>query len=217
MLDRGRLDRRKAPPAPCRRLLPRGRQVDFTQLSSPSRWKPEFAVPFNQRMIGQKVLITNDFGDWLLLTQDEFRDFVEGRPQPGEPLYDKLKARQLRRRRGRPRRRRPTRWRRKKQYLFYGPTLHAFVLTHRCNHGCQYCHSSIVGMERTDTDMSIEVAERAVDIAFQTTARAHDDRVPGRRADRQLGRAAARRRVRARRRTSRPRRCCRSRWSPTCR
>ena len=48
------------------------------------------------------------------------------------------------------------RWRRKKRYLFYGPTLHAFVLTHRCNHGCQYCHSSIVGMERTDTDMSIE-------------------------------------------------------------
>jgi sulfatase maturation enzyme AslB (radical SAM superfamily) len=37
------------------------------------------------------------------------------------------------------------------------------VLTHRCNHGCQYCHSSIVGMERYDTDMSIETAERAVD------------------------------------------------------
>jgi len=150
-------------------LLPRGRQVDFTQLSSPARWKPEFAVPYNQRMIGSKVLISNDLGDWLLLTQDEFRDLVEGLPQPGEPLYEKLKAtnfiaaevnleRQV------------ERWRRKKQYLFYGPTLHAFVLTHRCNHGCQYCHSSIVGMERTDTDMSIEVAERAVDIAFQTTS-----------------------------------------------
>src|SRR5262249_38546918 len=62
------------------------------------------------------------------------------------------------------------RWRSKKQYLFYGPTLHAFVLTHRCNHGCQYCHSSIVGMERTDTDMSLEVAERGVDLAFESTA-----------------------------------------------
>jgi uncharacterized protein len=152
-------------------LLPRGRQVDFTQLSSPSGWKPEFAVPYNQRMIGEKVLITNDLGDWLLLPQDEFRDLVEGRPQPGQPLYEKLKAAnfiagevdveaQA------------ARWKRKKQYLFHGPTLHAFVLTHRCNHGCQYCHSSIVGMERTDTDMSIEVAARAVDIAFQTTARA---------------------------------------------
>src|SRR2546426_99145 len=73
-------------------LLPRGRQVDFTQLGSPTRWQPEFAVPYNQRMIGQKVLISNDFGDWLLLPPEEFRDLVEGRPQPGEPLYEKLKA-----------------------------------------------------------------------------------------------------------------------------
>jgi His-Xaa-Ser system radical SAM maturase HxsB len=149
--------------------LPRGRQVDFTTLSSPARWKPQFAVPYNQRMIGTKVLISNDFGDWLLLTADEFRDFVEGRPRPGEPLYDKLQranfvAAAI------DRWAQADRWRRKKQYLFYGPTLHAFVLTHRCNHGCQYCHSSIVGMERVDTDMSIEVAERGVDVAFQSTA-----------------------------------------------
>ena len=192
-------------------LLPRGRQVDFTQLSSPSRWKPEFAVPFNQRMIGKRMLISNDFGDWLLLTHDEFRDFVEGRPQPGEPLYEKLKranfvAGEV------DRSPRPSAGGSKKQYLFYGPTLHAFVLTHRCNHGCQYCHSSIVGMERTDTDMSIEVAERGVDLAFQTTAWAHDHRVPGRRADGQLGRAAPHRRVRAAEERRPPRRCCRSRW-----
>ncbi|MBI3785635.1 MAG: His-Xaa-Ser system radical SAM maturase HxsB [Deltaproteobacteria bacterium] len=150
-------------------LLPRGRQVDFAQLSSPSQWKPDFAVPYNQRVIGKKILISNDFGDWLLLTHDEFRDFVEGRPLPGEPLYEKLKKANFV----------ATdvdlwaqadRWRRKKRYLFFGPTLHAFVLTHRCNHGCQYCHSSIVGMERMDTDMSIEVARRGVDVAFSTTS-----------------------------------------------
>src|SRR5262249_10471643 len=143
-------------PLPTR--LPRGRQVDFSTLPDPQSWQPEFAVPFNQRMIGDKILISNDFGDWALLTASEFRDLVEGRPRPGEPLYEKLKAANfvatevdyLTQ---------AERWRRKKQYLFHGPTLHAFVLTHRCNHGCQYCHSSIVGMERTDTDMSIEVAE----------------------------------------------------------
>lgn len=150
-------------------LLPKGRQVDFAALPGPAEWRPEFALPFNQRRIGDKVLISNDLGDWLLLTPAEFRDLVTGRPRPGEPLYEKLKAAnfvaaeidvaaQA------------ARWRRKKQYLFYGPTLHAFVLTHRCNHGCQYCHSSIVGMERFDTDMSMEIAERGVDIAFQTTA-----------------------------------------------
>ena len=151
-------------------LLPRGRQVDFTQLA-PERWKPGFATPFNQRMIGRKVLITNEFGDWLLLEPEEFRSFIEGRPQPGEPLYDRLRNAnfiahavdvQMQ----------AERWQRKKHYLFHGPTLHGFVLTQRCNHGCQYCHSSVVGMERTDTDMSIDVAERGVDLAFQSTASA---------------------------------------------
>ncbi len=149
-------------------ILPRGRQVDFSELAR-DKWNPEFALPFNQRMIGNKVLITNDFGDWLLLTKDEFFQMVEGRPQPGEPLYEKLKranfvANEI------DAEAQAQRWRRKKRYLFSGPTLHAFVLTHRCNHGCQYCHSSIVGMERTDTDMSIEVAERGVDLAFQSTS-----------------------------------------------
>ncbi|MGH7785632.1 MAG: His-Xaa-Ser system radical SAM maturase HxsB [Candidatus Binatia bacterium] len=157
------------PPAPERALLPRGRQVDLGRISDPSRWKPEFAVPFNQRVIGEKILVSNDLGDWLLLTRDEYRDFVEGRPQPGEPLYQRLARanlvaaeidliEQAKR------------WQRKKTYLFSGPTLHAFVLTHRCNHGCQYCHSSIVGMDRYDTDMSIETAERGVDLALQTSA-----------------------------------------------
>jgi His-Xaa-Ser system radical SAM maturase HxsB len=150
-------------------LLPRGRQIDLREIGDPQRWNPGFAVPFNQRLIGSKVLISNDFGDWLLLTKEELGAFVEGRPRPGEPLYERLKEAnfiaaevdlwaQA------------DRWRRKKRYLFYGPTLHALVLTHRCNHGCQYCHSSIVGMERTDTDMSMDVARKAVDLAFQTTA-----------------------------------------------
>jgi His-Xaa-Ser system radical SAM maturase HxsB len=155
-------------PAPLTHL-PRGRQVDFQRLSSPNLWKPEFAVPFNQRMIGEKVLISNDFGDWLLLGQDEFAALLEGRPQPGQPLYEKLKRANFVAAEIDPLTQ-AERWRRKKEYLFYGPTLHAFVLTHRCNHGCQYCHSSIVGMERYDTDMSIETAERGVDLAFQTTA-----------------------------------------------
>ena len=65
-------------------LLPRGRQVDFATLSNPSAWKPDFTVPFNQRIIGKKILVSNDFGDWLLLTRDEFAALLEGRPRPGE-------------------------------------------------------------------------------------------------------------------------------------
>jgi hypothetical protein len=117
-----------------RELLPHGRQVDFTALG-PESWAPDFATPFNQRMIGTKVLITNDFGDWLLLSTDDFRAFVEGRPQPGEPLYEKLRAANFVAK-AVDVTAQAERWRRKKQYLFHGPTLHGMVLTHRCNHGC---------------------------------------------------------------------------------
>ena len=145
------------------------RSLDLEKIVRLDKVKADFAVPFYHRVIDGHFLITNDLGDWSFLDPDEFQRFVEGRVQADEPLYAKLKAgnflaaeidvaAQAQR------------YRDKHQFLFYGPTLHAFVLTGRCNFGCQYCHSSIVGMHRTDTDMSIEVAERAVDMAFQTTS-----------------------------------------------
>ena len=133
------------------------------------RLDPAFAMPFYHRWLDDRFLITNDLGDWHFLPPADFQRFIEGAIDKDEPLYQALAAKnfvaaevdvaqQA------------ARWRDKKRYLFYGPTLHAFVLTHRCNYGCQYCHSSIVGMHRTDTDMSVEVAERAVDMAFCTTS-----------------------------------------------
>lgn len=140
--------------------------ADAVQLS---KVKAEALLPFNLRRIGERWLVANDLGDHLFVSDAELTKLCEADTQPGDGLHERLvagnflaahidiKAQ-------------AARWRKKKQYLFYGPTLHAFVLTHRCNYGCQYCHSSIVGMDRTDTDMSIETAERAVDLAFQTTS-----------------------------------------------
>jgi uncharacterized protein len=151
------------------RHLPKGLQTPLVGLVDLAKVKADFCTPFSHRVIDDRVLISNDLGDWTFLTLEQFRAFVQGEPKPGEALYEQLAAKNfiaaavdIKAQ--------ADRWRKKKQYLFYGPTLHAFVLTHRCNHGCQYCHSSIVGMERTDTDMSIETAERSVDLAFQTTS-----------------------------------------------
>ncbi len=140
--------------------------ADVIQLS---KVNADFAVPFNHRPIGERMLVTTDLGDHLFMTADEFRRFVYGQAAPGDGLYERLVAKNLVAA-AIDVKAQAERWKKKKQYLFYGPILHAFVLTHRCNHGCQYCHSSIVGMERTDTDMSIETAERAVDMAFQSTS-----------------------------------------------
>ncbi|MGM0575784.1 MAG: His-Xaa-Ser system radical SAM maturase HxsB [Myxococcota bacterium] len=143
--------------------------VDFGDLIRLDRVDPGFAMPFNHRVVDGAILITNDLGDWCFLEPEEFRRFVEADVKPGEPLWDTLASRnfiasevdvpaQA------------ARYASKKGFLSWGPTLHAFVLTERCNHGCQYCHSSVVSMKRTETDMSIEVAEKSVDMALQTTS-----------------------------------------------
>jgi uncharacterized protein len=143
--------------------------VDLSDVIRLRRVDANFATPFNFRIIDGDFLITTSLGDWLFLKPEEFTRFIEGDVKKDEQLYRRLaernfvaaeidKAAQA------------LRWSGKHRFLHYGPTLHAFVLTGRCNFGCQYCHSSIVGMHRTDTDMSIEVAERAVDMAFCTTS-----------------------------------------------
>ncbi len=152
-------------------LLPRaaGAGLDLHDFVQLKKVNADFGVPFYHRVIGDKVLITNDLGDWHFLSGPEFTAFVEGSIAGDGPLYQALAAKnfiaaeidiatQA------------ARWRDKRRFLFCGPTLHAFVLTHRCNFGCQYCHSSIVGMHRKDTDMTVEIAERAVDMAFCTTS-----------------------------------------------
>jgi uncharacterized protein len=46
--------------------------------------------------------------------------------------------------------------------------LHMFVVTLRCDYTCQYCQVSRQTEDRTAFDMSAEVAERSVDLAFQS-------------------------------------------------
>jgi uncharacterized protein len=143
--------------------------LNMADTVSLKRLKPAFAMPFYHRWLDDKFLITNDLGDWYFLPPADFKRFIEGAIDKDEPLYQALAAKNfIAAEVDIPRQ--AERWRDKHRYLFYGPTLHAFVLTHRCNYGCQYCHSSIVGMHRTDTDMSIEVAERSVDMAFCSTS-----------------------------------------------
>ena len=42
----------------------------------------------------------------------------------------------------------------------------------RCNQSCKYCHASRTDMDRVDTDMSLDVAKQAVDMAI-TLSMAH--------------------------------------------
>ncbi len=143
--------------------------IDLTSVIELDRIDPTFPMPFNHRIVDDQIFIANDFGDFAFLNVSEFKLFLEGDLEPEDDLYTHLAERNFIAAEvdiGE----QAARFARRKHFLSQGPVLHGMVLTDRCNHGCQYCHSSVVGMSRFDTDMSTEVAEKAVDMAFQTSA-----------------------------------------------
>lgn len=144
-------------------------QQSFQGVVDLAKVKPDFCVPFNHRWIDGDLMIVNPVGDFLFLTPAEFKRFIEADTVPGDGLYERLADKNFIASLVNPSAL-SERFAKRKSFLRHGPTLHAFVLTERCNHGCQYCHSSVLGMKRFDTDMSIEVAEKGVDVAFQTTS-----------------------------------------------
>lgn len=139
------------PPASLVHLRPRpGTQAFF-------RWRP----------VAGKVLVTALDGGWLLLTEGEFAQFVEGTVPENSPLYERLREKNLLRAHFDVRAA-ADRIRARKAFLAGGPNLHIFVVTLRCNETCVYCHASRANMDQVQTDMSPETAERAIDLVFRS-------------------------------------------------
>lgn len=61
-------------------------------------------------------------------------------------------------------------YRNSKQYSLQGTSLHIFVMTNACNMNCVYCQAQDTDQKQKGK-MSIETAEKAVDIALQTPVR----------------------------------------------
>jgi uncharacterized protein len=115
------------------------------------------AGPFRFRALGGRYLLTNDFGDWLFLSAEEFRSFVEGTLDRSSGLYDRLREKRFihgeialedavavyRSRQG---------------FLQHGPERHVIAVTTRTS------------ADSDGDDMGVETAERAVDCAFMTTS-----------------------------------------------
>ncbi len=124
-------------------------------------------LPFRCRPIGGSVLMTTDFGDFAFVSEDEIQALYQGQLSP--ELEDKLtergfirdkvsEARLVQRVAGR------------RRFLRHGPNLSILVVTLRCNETCVYCHASRAEMTQTETNMSRETAEKAVELALQSTS-----------------------------------------------
>ena len=127
---------------------------------------------FNFKSFDNKVLLTNDFGDYVFLEKDEFHHFITGKiPNDselakkvissrmafegtnlafsGKYAYDIREA---------------------KRYVATATSLHIFVVTTSCNLGCVYCQANN-GRTTPTLFMDTVTAEKAVDIALQSPER----------------------------------------------
>lgn len=124
---------------------------------------------FRFRELGERVVVSSLEGEWIVLPREEFRAFVGGNVDRTSDLHRRLVERNLVRSEF-DARRAAEGLRRRKRFLHAGPNLHLMVVTLRCNETCVYCHASRADLDAVHTDMTIETAERTVDLVLATTS-----------------------------------------------
>lgn len=144
----------------------------LTTLPRAASARPEGLGPFNFRDFGSWVLMTNDWGRWLMVDKPDFERFLAGGVGVDEPLYADLESRGFVRDRMDFGDLAASYLKQTGFRYVQGPSLHMLVVTLRCNQKCQYCHSSVVDPSRTDTDMDLETAKASVDFVFRTPNKA---------------------------------------------
>lgn len=127
---------------------------------------------FNFKKFKDRYLLTNDLGNYLFLSKNEFSKLCNNTYIEDEKLYKKLSGKyfivdknkevfideaSLK-------------LREHKSFLFEGTQLHIFVLTTNCNQSCVYCQASANVSQNSKKLMSMEVAEKSVDIALESPA-----------------------------------------------
>ena len=122
---------------------------------------------FRFRRLDDTILLTNDSGFHEFLTPEEFEQFVSGTLPEDHPKRLALSEKHFYRDRLNEA---VDRFRKKNHFVFRGTSLHIVVVTQRCDHKCPYCHSSIVGPDRADSDMTDEICDEVVDRIFQSPA-----------------------------------------------
>jgi len=127
-------------------------------------------LPFQFMRLKDLTLLVNQAGEFITLSDAEFRRFVDHALGTEEGRFLDLKAKhfatdgsldlpvQLL----------ATKYRTKKRFLRDFTSLHMFVLTARCNQKCTYCQVASENASAERFDMSPEVADAAVEKAFHS-------------------------------------------------
>lgn len=131
-------------------------------------------LPCRFNMIGERAVVTNDVGEYVVLPRAELECFVDGKLDAHSPFYRDLKTRHfllesdsrvgldlL-----------SLKLRSRLERLAEFTALHIFVVTLRCDHSCQYCQVSRQDEGTDSFDMSVLHAEKSLEWAFQSPAKA---------------------------------------------
>lgn len=133
---------------------------------------------FRFRELDGRYIITNDIGDFAILSKEEFEQLLSGKLSKTHPNYSVLVQGGFIREDSPADDKKEgessdchsaslhSRWLSKNSFLFSGPSLHIVVLTRRCNLSCVYCHAG--ANPAAGTDMDIETARKTVNAIFKT-------------------------------------------------
>ena len=133
--------------------------------------EPYRLMPFRfGRLAGNRVLLTNQAGEYTVLSRPTFDAFVAGRLEAGSEPYLNLKSHSFLAHSidSTALRVAASQWRTKKAFMEGGPKLHIFVPTLRCNQSCGYCQVSRAAAEACGVDMSREDASQAIDLMLSS-------------------------------------------------
>lgn len=152
----------------------------MTSLASAFRPESAFRAPASYRLLparftrldGDRYVITNDVGEYVVLSRHALTALIERRLDPESSEYRALKARHflfdetsrvaldlL-----------ALKYRTRAARLADFTSLHMFVVTLRCDHTCAYCQVSRQTTDKTAFDMRPEHADRALEFVFRSPA-----------------------------------------------
>jgi len=118
------------------------------------------------------VLLTNDAGEYLFLSDADFRLFTSGRLRGDSDAFKALRTRHMLRdaRTAILEEGRLAQLRTRKHLAGQDPSLHIFVTTLRCDHRCRYCQVTPRHERAVGYDMTRATADAALDHTFSSSA-----------------------------------------------
>ncbi len=122
---------------------------------------------FRYRKISERYLLTTETGEFVFLSEEEFKSFIEGALDKESLIYGVLDEKNFLPKNDNTKEA-ISRYRCKYDYLRRGTSLHIVIPTLRCNHRCIYCHAKAQPCNAKGYDMDKKTAKRVVDTIFKS-------------------------------------------------